>query len=207
MKIIVLESIPLLLRAISELIETHADSPYCLDVLQNAVDEILEVQPDVAWLDASLPEVQDGSIVKTIHKKFPELKILLFGPEPSVPEVRKYFKLGISAYLPKTADAEEIEAALECLKGGKNYVPTTISKSFTNWLTDPVHKIKPGGKLTHREQEVLQLIVEEFTTYEIAQKLYICKCTVETHRNNLILKLGVKNTAGLVREAIQRQLC
>ncbi|MCO6477059.1 MAG: response regulator transcription factor [Phaeodactylibacter sp.] len=61
-------------------------------------------------------------------------------------------------------------------------------------------------KLTEREQEVLQLIIEEYTTKEIAKKLFISSCTVETHRLNIIQKLGVRNTAGIVREAMRMDL-
>ena len=82
-----------------------------------------------------------------------------------------------------------------------------MTTAFASWLTESAPKKKTGCKLTQREQEVLQLIVDEFTTTEIAKKLFIGQCTVETHRIKLIQKLGVKNTAGLVREAVQRQLC
>lgn len=163
-------------------------------------------QPDILWLDAALPEVQDGSAFLAIHKQHPDLKILLFGLGETAPEIRKYFKLGASAYLPKSADAEEILLALDCLKSGERYLPESINKALTNWLTNTPRKKKPVSKLTDREQEVLQLIVEEFTTCEIAKKLFICQCTVETHRIKLIQKLGVKNVAGLVREAVQQQL-
>lgn len=206
MKIILIESIPLLREAISELIESQGHVVQYLSDLQKATEEIPEIQPDLIWVDATLPDVQSGLLIKTIHKKFPKLKILVFGLGQTIPEIRKYFKLGTCAYLPKTVVREEITAALAILKTGGIYVPASLNKAFANWLTDPMHKKKPGCNLTNREQEILQLIVEEFTTHEIAIKLFICQCTVETHRNNLIQKLGVKNTAGLVRVAFEAGL-
>ncbi len=152
-----------------------------------------------------MPEISEGGLL-LIRKKFPGLKILLFGENESMPAIRKYFKQGIFAYLPKTADPLEIETALSYLESGEPYVSPSLSHALSHWLTDTVRKKKPGCNLTQREQEVLHLIVEEFTTPEIAKQLYISNCTVETHRINLIQKLGVKNVAGLVREAIQRQL-
>lgn len=86
------------------------------------------------------------------------------------------------------------------------YIPASMSKAFATWITVADHKKKQDNKLTQREQEILQLIVEEFTTSEIAKKLYIGQCTVETHRINLIQKLGVKNVAGLVRVALEAGL-
>ena len=208
MNLVLIEAIPLLLQAVCQAVESKLGNKVCYAALNlhNLESVISEFQPDVLWLDATIPEVHDGSAYHSIHRKYPSLKILLFGVGETVPDIRKYFKQGICAYLPKSADAMEIESALACVESGKLYVPASLNKAFASWLTDPVSKKKPGRKLTQREQEILQLIVEEFTTMEIAKKLYICKCTVETHRINLIEKLGVKNVAGLVREAIQREL-
>ncbi len=209
MKLVLIEAIPLLGQAICQSIESRTDNKigYYATNLQNLESVLQELQPDILWLDTTIPQVRDGSALQSIHKRFPGLKILLFGMEETVPEIRKYFKQGIWAYLPKTADSADIEAALSYIEAGELYVPASLNKTIASWLTDPVRKKKPGCKLTHREQEILQLIVEEFTTNEIAQKLYISHCTVETHRINLTQKLGVKNTAGLVREAVQRELC
>lgn len=208
MNLVLIEAIPLLLRAICQAVEDLPCHKICYQ--SHHLDELEMIlqdgQADLLWLDATIPEVHDGTAFQSIHRKNPRLKILLFGVGDTVPEIRKYFKQGVSAYLPKSADFAEIETALACLEAGELYVPPSLNKSFSNWLTDPVRKKKPGCKLTQREQEILQLIVEEFTTTEIAKKLYIGPCTVETHRVNLIQKLGVKNVAGLVREAIQQQL-
>lgn len=208
MKFVLIEAIPLLLQAICQAVESITGNKICYQAhdLQNLEPILKEFQPDLLWLDATIPEVQDGSAIQSIHRNYPDMKILLFGAGETVPEIRKYFKLGVCAYLPKTVNYREIDAALTSVSAGELYVPTSLNKAFANWLTDPVCKKKPGCKLTQREQEVLNLIVEEFTTTEIAKKLYICQCTVETHRIKLIQKLGVKNVAGLVREAMQRQL-
>jgi len=208
MNLVLIEAIPLLLQAVSQAIESKPGNMVCHKApnLDNLEFVLSDTRPDLLWLDATIPEVHDGNILQSIRKNYPHLKILLFGVGETVPEIRKYFKQGICGYLPKSADAAEIESALACVKAGELYVPASLNKAFASWVTDPVGKKKPGCKLTQREQEILQLIIEEFTTTEIAKKLYIGKCTVETHRINLIEKLGVKNVAGLVREAIQREL-
>lgn len=206
MNVIIIESIPLLLKAISGLIEARGNSVLFSDTGYPGVEKINAVSPDLVWLDATIAEVRECSWIKTIREKMPEVKILFFGTGESVPEIRKYFKQGVCGYLPKLAGVVEIETALACVEAGELYVPASLSNAFASWLTDPVCKKKPGCKITHREQEILQLIVEEFTTHEIAKKLYISHCTVETHRINLIQKLGVKNTAGLVRVAFEAGL-
>lgn len=209
MNVVLIEAIPLLLQAIGQAIESKSINKvlYYASSLHNLEAVLQETEPGLLWLDTTIPEVRDGSAFRLIHREYPHLKILLFGAGETVPEIRKYFKQGICAYLPKTAGAAELETALAYVEAGELYVPASLNKAFTSWLTDPVRKKKPGCKLTQREKEVLQLIVEEFTTIEIAKKLYISQCTVETHRINLTHKLGVKNTAGLVREAIQQDLC
>ncbi len=208
MNLVIIEAIPLLLRAIRLAVESDPENRVCYHApnLQSLEQKILTLQPDILWLDATLPEVQDGTAFHTMHKQSPDLKILLFGVGETVPEIRKYFKLGASAYLPKTADAAEVLSALACLMAGGLFVPESLNKTFSNWLTDTVCKKKSNCKLTEREREILQLIVDEFTTCEIAKKLFISKCTVETHRINLAQKLGVKNTAGLVRVAFEAGL-
>lgn len=205
MKLVLIEAIPLLLRAIGQTIEQNTEHLIVFqDTVLHRLEAVLsETMPDVLWLDTYLPEVRDGSVVKAVRKRYPALKILLFGTDETVPEIRKYFKSGVHAYLPKTIATEEITAALVSIEAGILYVPPSLNKVFASWLTDPLRKKKPASKLTQREQEILRLIVEEFTTSEIAKKLYIGHCTVETHRVHLIQKLGVKNTAGLVRVAFE----
>lgn len=162
--------------------------------------------PDLLWLDADLPDVQETDLLKQIRRQWPQTRILIFGTSESVPEIKKYFKQGISGYLPKTSSALEIHLALTVMAQGELYVPASLNRTFTAWLTDRPRKKKPGNELTQREKEILTLIVEEHTTNEIARKLFISQCTVETHRINIIQKLGVKNTAGLVRVAFEAGL-
>lgn len=209
MQLVLIEAIPLLLRAICQTIEQNPERHILIQdtSLLRLETTLLETKPDVLWLDTYFPEVRDGTLIKDLHKKFPSLRILLFGTDEILPEIRKYFKSGVHAFLPKTAALEEMEAALLALEAGIFYVPVSLNNSLTVWLTASSPKKKPAArKLTFREKEILQLIVEEFTTREIAKKLFIGLCTVETHRVNLIQKLGVKNTAGLVRVAFEAGL-
>ena len=209
MQLVLIEAIPLLLRAIGQIIGQHPEHNITFQdtSLLRFQEGMAELKPDVVWLDTHFSEVCDGSMLKVVRKKYPDARILLFGTDETLPEIRKYFKWGASAYLPKTAQPEEIEAALLALEAGAFYFPAALNNTFASWLTEPARKKKPGArKLTLREQEILRLIVEEFTTSEIATKLYIGHCTVETHRVNLIQKLGVKNTAGLVRVAFEAGL-
>lgn len=208
MKTLVIEAIPLLRDALLHQLETneHITTVVEADDLAKALSMLTEYVPDLIWLDGTLPEVRQEGVIKQIRRKTPDAKILLFGSGDTIPEIKNYFKQGIQAYLPKTACSCDILEALSAIAAGDLYVPPSLNHTFTSWITNPTHKKKRGCEITQREKEVLSLIVEENTTGEIAKKLFISYCTVETHRVNLIQKLGVKNTAGLVRVAFEAGL-
>ncbi|MBK7939617.1 MAG: response regulator transcription factor [Lewinellaceae bacterium] len=208
MKTLVIEAFPLLRDALLHQLETNE---YITSVLgaentAQAFSLFADWAPDLIWLDGTFPEVRQEAMIKQIQRTVPDTKILLFGSGDSIPEIKNFFKQGIRAYLPKTACPCDISEALSSLAAGNLYVPASLNRTFTSWLTDPMRKKKRGCEITQREKEVLSLIVEEHTTGEIAKKLFISYCTVETHRINLIQKLGVKNTAGLVRVAFEAGL-
>jgi DNA-binding NarL/FixJ family response regulator len=208
MKTIVIEVFPLLRNALMRQLESLPIITAVREVenMMQATPVLNDWRPDLIWLDGTLPEVKHEYCVKQIRHELPESRILLFGSGETIPEIKNYFKQGIHAYLPKTAGSVDIAEALSGIANGILYVPASLNQTFTSWITDPMRKKKRGCEITRREKEVLSLIVEEHTTGEIAQKLFISYCTVETHRVNLIQKLGVKNTAGLVRVAFEAGL-
>ncbi|MFN0037156.1 MAG: LuxR C-terminal-related transcriptional regulator [Saprospiraceae bacterium] len=210
MTILVSEAIPLLREALVlqlgssglvTVIGTAAD-------MQQLQQMLREECPDMLWLDGAFAESKENDCVKSLAKEHPGLKILVFGQGDAAPDIKKYFKQGVFGYLPKTSSPDEIEDALKSLAKNKQYIPPSLNPTFSDWLTGSKlpGKKQPCSHLTRRENEVLQLIVEELTTHEIALQLFISSCTVETHRQKIIQKLGVKNTAGIVREAIYNQL-
>lgn len=208
MKTLVIEAFPLLRDALFSQLESneHITAVQVAENMQQDTVLLDEWKPDLIWLDGGLPEVRQELIVKQLRRTSPQSKILLFSSGDTIPEIKIFFKQGIHAYLPKTAGPGDIAEALSNIAAGNLYVPPSLNRTFTSWLTDPMRKKKRGSEITQREKEVLSLIVEEHTTGEIAKKLFISYCTVETHRINLIQKLGVKNTAGLVRVAFEAGL-
>lgn len=208
MKTLIIEAFPLLREALMLQLKQN-DVITELRGVENtakAMPLLADWVPDLIWLDGTLAEVKQEGAIKKIRQITRNAMILVFGSGETIPEIKNLFKQGIQAYLPKTAGFGEITESLICIAAGKLYVPASLNPTFTAWLTDPVRKKKCGSEITQREKEVLSLIVEEYTTGEIAKKLFISYCTVETHRINLIQKLGVKNTAGLVRVAFEAGL-
>jgi len=109
---------------------------------------------------------------------------------------------GAKGFLLKNSSASEVEAAIVKIAAGELHFDPSLF-ALEN-ASKPVSSFIP--KLTKREKEILQLIIDEYTSTEIGKKLFISLGTVETHRRNLISKMGVKNTAGLVRMALEYKL-
>jgi DNA-binding NarL/FixJ family response regulator len=170
----------------------------------SAATQYLEQQPvDVLLLDLHLGSSDGLQLCKQYRKQFPALKIVILSGVEQGQVIKTAIKNGANAYLLKQGDPSELSHAIECVQAGQDYLPTELAKLAIN----PAHNAQYLPQLSRREREILTLIVQEQTTKEIAEKLFISIDTVETHRANLIQKLQVKNVAGLVRVALEKGLC
>ena len=134
---------------------------------------------------------------------------LLIGAPLELKFLKYCLSRGLGGYLLYSVTAENLIAAAAAVSKGECYIDPDLRTYWVDMqLGNERHSLGTFAiELTRREREVLQLIVEEFTTSEIADRLFIATSTVESHRANILAKLGVRNVAGLVREAIRRQLC
>lgn len=157
-------------------------------------------------LDINLPDGNGIHACKELLQKHPLLKIIaLTNFEDSI-FIKQIFKNGAMGYLLKNTGKSELIEAIKVIAKGSRYLPKNISDILLNDVIGLDNSNYFIPKLTSREKEVLTLIINENTTEEIANQLFICAITVESHRSNLIQKLGVKNTAGLVRVAFEKGL-
>lgn len=163
------------------------------------------VLPHVLLLDMKMPVLNGVETAKLMREHFPEVPIIILSTHFSKAFILNMIEMGAASYLPKNTDPDEVvETIRSVLSKGfyyTNEVMQIIREDFMN-KNQPKVKMAATAEVTSREREVLQLICEEFTTSEIADKLYISPRTVEGHRNNLLSKLGCRNTAGLVVNAI-----
>ncbi|MBV6471995.1 MAG: Oxygen regulatory protein NreC [Saprospiraceae bacterium] len=176
----------------------------------NSVFEMLRKYPvDVLLLDINLPDLSGIEVSKRIHEEFPDVKVIALSMYNEESIVSEMLKNGARGYILKNTGHHELIQAIQAVAAGHTY----FSKDVTETIMGSLAK-KPGTKksfvlvpkLSNREKQILALIVKEYTTPEIAERLFISLKTVETHRSNLISKLNVRNTAGLVRAAIELQL-
>ena len=173
---------------------------------EKTVENLASTNPDVLLLDLNLPDGNGIYLCKSILKELPKLNIIALTNFDETAFVKNIIKNGAKGYLLKNTDKNELELAIKKVYNGEQYLQKSIQKKLLNESIGKTTRNNFIPKLTRREQEILNLISEEFTTNEIAEKLFVSAKTVETHRSHLIQKLEVRNTAGLVRIAIEKGL-
>ena len=192
-------------------IKTMLKSNKEIEVLQsfetlNDTFENLNSAVKVLLLDINLPDGNGINACKELLEKHPDLKIIALTNFEDTVFIKQIIKNGALGYLLKNTSQKELTEAIKSVIQGKRYLPKKISDILLNDSIGINNSSYFIPKLTVREKEILHLIIQEFTTEEIAAKIFVSTKTVESHRSNLIQKLGVKNTAGLVRVAFEKGL-
>ncbi|MAX70728.1 MAG: DNA-binding response regulator [Flavobacteriaceae bacterium] len=162
--------------------------------------------PDVLLLDINLPDINGIDLSKQLLKTHKDLKIIALTNFDDMSFVKRMFKNGIHGYLLKNADKLELVTALKTVLSGELYIQKSINERLLNQTKSKPFDNGLNIKLTRREREVLIAISEELTTQQISEKLFISPKTVETHRMNIMSKLGAKNSVGMIKIAMERQL-
>lgn len=173
------------------------------DELKN---KLQESSPDILLMDIQMPGISGIDLAYSVLKTYPELRIIAFSSFDESHYIKQILRNGAKGYLLKNADRQTIIEAIFQVAEGENYIDERLKSSLLQESIFGHKRSMHDIPLTNRETEILRLIAEEFTNQEIAEKLFIGLRTVETHRLNLNQKLGVKTSAGLVKQAIKRGL-
>jgi DNA-binding NarL/FixJ family response regulator len=154
--------------------------------------------PDVILMDINLPDLSGIDLCREVRQKYPGVFIIGLSTFNQLSFIEKMMDSGASGYILKNATKVELKEAILAVAMGKLFLSNEASQT--------VQKGKESSIiLTRREKEVLELIADGLTNNEVAEKLFISTTTVDTHRKNLLAKFGAKNTASLVKSAIQFQ--
>lgn len=169
---------------------------------------IEQVEPDVLVLDIDIGSPNGIEITALISENRPETKILILSMMGLHDFVIQALEKGAIGFLLKNTGKDEVLTAIRSVSKGDSYFSKEVSAILIEQLQKPPSSRRRNTEIpiSPREVEVLKLIAQEFSNSEIAEKLFISIRTVDTHRRNLLEKLGVKNTAGLVKFAIQKGL-
>ncbi len=176
--------------------------------LLKMIPELQEL-PDILLLDLNMPGMDGMETTKRLKRTFPSIKIIILTIYNEDRFILHLLESGANAYLFKDCEPVEFEKAIRAVYNDGYYFSEFILKVLHESSQKPRKNISgenPFVDITAREKDVLLLICEEYTTQEIADKLFISARTAEGHRNNLLVKTGCKNTAGLVIFAIKNKL-
>jgi DNA-binding NarL/FixJ family response regulator len=162
--------------------------------------------PEVILMDLKMPEMNGVESTREIRKQYPAIKIIALSSYYSKSFILNMIEAGVTAYLAKNSNQKQVAHAIREVKANGYFYDETVMKLINENIIQkktPVKSIFDTLYLTRKEKEVLTLICAQYTTQEIADKLFISPRTVDGHRNNLLQKTNCKNSAGLVIFAIQ----
>ena len=178
-----------------------------LATFENGKDAIYYLknhEVDLVFSDINMPIMDGLELCKRIRKDKIDTKIIILSMYEDPNIIKEAFEYGANAYLNKNTDTKEINTAIKKCFANKEYVNKKLLKPIKKKYSDDAFVMK--YKLTLRERDVLQLMLKEGSNKQISDSLEISRRTVETHRRNILLKLGVKNNIGLARIALTYNL-
>jgi len=172
------------------------------------IEQLPAIDADILLLDVHLPDMDEEELLTKIRHIKPGQKVVYLTLMRGTRYIHKLIRHNIQGYILKNAPVEELLSTIREVYNGGSYFSREINilseNDFRATLT--LEEKKAGDILSKREIEILTLICKEFSNAQIAEKLFLSVSTIETHRKNIISKLGVNNTVGLVRFALKNKL-
>lgn len=212
MRVLIADDHEIFLDSLSLLIATFAD----VKVVGNckngaeAINFIKHDEIDLLITDYRMPRMSGIELTIFLRQHFPKIKVLMLSVSEEAEMIREAFQAGVWGYMMKRAGKSELQKALQTIaKGQKYFSESVVFELMRLGLTDNIPKEEiPNafGQLTEREIDIIRLLANELSSNEIAEKLFIAPKTVETHRHNILKKLNVKNTVGIIKYAIKNGL-
>ena len=175
---------------------------------EELLSQLKSVKCDLIVMDLSMPRVDGLAAIKEIRQKFPKIKILVLTMQKDHEHFKYAMTYGANGYLLKDDAYEQLVLAIKMILKGKKFVaPSVATLEAERFIRSLDETDMPSMEiLSKREKEILKFVAGGFPNKSIASKLKISIRTVETHRANLTNKLGIKNTAGLVKYAFSKGL-
>ena len=173
----------------------------------SAVEKALQLRPDIAIVDISMPGLSGVEVVRRLRAELPSTRTLVLTMHEEDEYVLHMVRAGASGYLLKDSAISELIQAVRQIHAGRTHFGAAAARVLALQVQQPQADAgDPYGRLTTREREVFHLVIEGRTSKEIARKLEISVKTAENHRANILDKLQVRNSADLVRYAVRKGL-
>jgi len=204
-RVFIVDDHPVVIEGIHSLLQNEKDiawmgqamnAPSCLGFFVNNT-------ADVVLMDISMPGMDGVELCAVMKEKYPGIMILGLSSFNQGLYIKKMVENGASGYILKNSSKEELIKAIHAVHEGYIYFSGEVGMALQEYQKSSVKELP---LLTAREKEVLELIAEGYTNPQIAEKIFLSPFTVDSHRKNILAKLGVKNTASLIRLAVEKKL-
>ncbi|HEX5169190.1 MAG TPA: response regulator transcription factor [Cyclobacteriaceae bacterium] len=165
-----------------------------------------QIPPDVILVDLHMPVMGGDEVCRWVEENYPEVKVVMLTMEDSEEYVQQLISMGAHAYISKAAAPDEVEKAIYSVYDNDFYHNDLVVQALRNFTRQVNKARKEPSQFTKRELDIIQLICEEYTMREIADRLGLSESTIQNYRVAIMGKMSVKNTAGLVKFALTKGL-
>ncbi len=207
MKILVADDHGIVRAGIRLLLERQNDLQVIAEASDGveAVEQALAVRPDLCILDVGMPRLTGLQAAREIRAHLPDARVLMLSMHDDEHYLFEALKAGASGYVLKREADQDLVGAVRAVGSGEAFLTNAAERSIIReWMDEGANG--PEIPLTPREEEVVKLIAEAYTNTQIAEILHLSEKTVESHRANVLRKLGMRDRVELVRYAIKRGL-
>jgi len=207
-RVVILDDHPLIVNGLENIINKYKDIELVGAYLsgEELLKDLGKKQPDVAILDINMPDKSGDEIAKIIFHNYPKIVMLALTNLDNIYYIKSMLQQGVLGYVLKNTKEETLIQAIRKVNKREQFLDLVIKERLQQDKISIARQTAHGTILTRREKEVLKLIAENYTSQEIADKLFLSKRTIDSHRLNLLLKLDVKNTAALIKKCIDMGL-
>jgi DNA-binding NarL/FixJ family response regulator len=203
--VFIVDDHPVVIEGIHALLQNEKDMAWVGQAMNAAscLGFFVNNTADVVLMDISMPGMDGVELCGVMKEKYPGIMILGLSTFNQGLYIKKMMENGASGYILKNSSKDELIRAIHAVQEGHIYFSGEVGMALQEYQKSAARELPV---LTAREKEVLELIAEGYTNPQIAEKIFLSPFTVDSHRKNLLAKLGVKNTASLIRLAVEKKL-
>jgi DNA-binding NarL/FixJ family response regulator len=203
--VFIVDDHPVVIEGIHSLLQNEKDIEWVGHATnaQSCLGFFVNNTADIVLMDISMPDMSGIELCAVMKEKYPGIFILGLSTFNQGLYIKKMMESGASGYILKNSSKEELISAIHSIHEGNIFFNGEVGQALTAYQRSSITELPI---LTRREKEILELIAEGYTNPQIAEKIFLSQFTVDTHRKNLLAKLNVKNTASLIRLAVEQKL-
>jgi DNA-binding NarL/FixJ family response regulator len=204
-RVFIVDDHPVVIEGIHSLLQNEKDIEWVGQAMtaQSCLGFFVSNTADIVLMDISMPDMSGIELCAVMREKYPGVFILGLSTFNQGLYIKKMMENGASGYILKNSSKEELISAIHSIYKGNIFFNGEVGQALTAYQRSSMIELPV---LTRREKEILELIAEGYTNPQIAEKIFLSQFTVDTHRKNILAKLNVKNTASLIRFAVEQKL-